>query len=122
MSAVVVAAAVGFLAMGAYALAVPAQVLAIFGVQVATVDGRNEVRAVYGGFGLAIGAVLIAGLARPTLREGILVAVGAALAGMAGGRLVAAAIDGPPGRFPWLFMAIEAVVGVALFTAAALPR
>lgn len=122
MNGVVVAAAVGFLAMGAYALAAPARVLAIFGVQVATVDGRNEVRAVYGGFGLAIAAVLLAALARPTLRDGILVAVGAALAGMAGGRLVAAAIDGSPSRIPWLFMVIEAVAGVGLFMAAAGPR
>jgi hypothetical protein len=118
VSGVVVAAAVGFLGMGAYALAAPARVLAIFGVQVATVDGRNEVRAVYGGFGLAIGAILLAALTVPALREGILVTVAAALAGMAGGRLVAAAIDGSPGRIPWLFMVIEAVAGIALFMAA----
>jgi hypothetical protein len=118
VSAVVVAAALGFLAMGAYALAAPARVLAIFGVQVATVDGRNEVRAVYGGFGLAIGAVLLAALSMPTLRHGILVTVAAALAGMAGGRLVAAAIDGSPGRTPWLFMVIEALAGLGLFMAA----
>ena len=45
--------AAGFAAMGLLALARPADVLAQFGVSVETPEGRNEVRAVYGGFGLA---------------------------------------------------------------------
>src|SRR5262249_13781867 len=101
MTAVVVGIAVFFLAMGAYALAVPARVLPVFGVTVTTVDGRNEVRAVYGGFGIAIGVLLLVTLGEPTLRAGVLVSVGTALAGMAGGRLVAALVEGSPGFYPW---------------------
>jgi hypothetical protein len=118
MTMVVVGIAVFFLAMGAYALAVPARVLAIFGVAVTTVDGRNEVRAVYGGFGIAIGVLLLVALGEPTLHAGILVSVGTAVAGMAGGRLVAALVEGSPGFYPWLFAAVETLMAVGLFSAA----
>jgi hypothetical protein len=117
VSAVVLVVAASFLAMGGYALAVPARVLAIFGIAVTTVDGRNEVSAVYGGFGIAIAGVLALALAAPGLRAGILVAVAAALFGMAGGRLIAAAVDRPPGFFPWLFFTLE-LVGAAALAAA----
>ena len=106
-----------FLAMGAYALAVPARVLAIFGVTVASVDGRNEVRAVYGGFGVAIGALLLAAGSAPALRPGVLLCVAVALAGMAGGRLVAALLDGSPGFYPWFFFGVE-LLGAAVLAAA----
>jgi heme exporter protein D len=118
VSAVVLIIAALFLAMGGYALALPARVLAIFGIPVTTVDGRNEVSAVYGGFGIAIGGVLALALAVPSLRAGILVAVAAALFGMASGRLIAAGVDRPPGFYPWLFFALELVGAVALAAAA----
>jgi len=113
-----------FLLMGLVALAAPAQVLAPFGVSVTTVDGRNEVRAVYGGFGVAVAALLIVARSRPVLRGGVLVAVATALAGMAAGRVFAALVDGPPGPFPWLFCAIELVLAAMLIAArvAAAPR
>ena len=44
--------------MGVYALVVPAAILAPFGVPVESPDGRAEVRAVYGGFGIAVAALL----------------------------------------------------------------
>ncbi len=53
---------------------------------------RAEVRAVYGGFGLAIASMLAVALATPDLRTGILTTVAAALAGMAFGRLVSALV------------------------------
>jgi len=71
--------------MGLYALAVPARVLAIFGVSVTT---------------------------------GILVCQAVALVGMAGGRLVAALVDRPPGFYPWLFCALEVVMAAGLWIAA----
>ena len=43
-----------FIAMGVMALLRPAQVLAYFGLHNLTPDLRNEVRAVYGGFGVAL--------------------------------------------------------------------
>ena len=118
--AVVWAVAVLFAGMGVYALAVPAAILAPFGVPVESADGRAEVRAVYGGFGIAVAALLgVAAADGGGAREGILVAVGVALAGMAFGRLVARAFERPSGFYPvWLFFGVE-VVGAAGLIAAA---
>ena len=118
--AVVWVVAVGFAAMGAYALAAPRAVLAQFGVPVETPDGRSEVRAVYGGFGLAVGGLLgVAAAAGGDAREGIVLAVGVALAGMAFGRLVSRGVERPSGFFPvWLYFWIEVAGAVALIAAA----
>ena len=92
--AAIIFVAVGFALMGLLALPRPAAVLAQFGVTLDTADGRNEVRAVYGGFGLAVAALLvIAALGDPATAEGIVVATAFALIGMAGGRLLSAAIE-----------------------------
>jgi hypothetical protein len=120
VDAVVWIVAVGFAAMGVYALATPTAVLAQFGVPVPTADGRAEVRAVYGGFGLAVAGLLgVAAANGGDAREGILLAVGVALGGMAFGRLVARAFERPLGFFPvWLYFWVE-VVGAAVLIAAA---
>ena len=77
--------AAGFLFMGVVALVFPARVTAQFDLPNLTLAGRNEVRAVYGGFGIAIGLLLLASLFMPGFRSGICLAVSVALAGMAGG-------------------------------------
>jgi hypothetical protein len=112
--------AAGFAAMGLAALARPRDVLAQFGVAVETAEGRNEVRAVYGGFGLAVAAVLaVAALGNPSTAEGILVAIAFALVGMAGGRLAAAAVERPRSAYPvWTYFAIEVAGAAALLVAA----
>jgi Domain of unknown function (DUF4345) len=116
----VYAVAAVFAGMGAYALAAPAAVLAIFGVEVASADGRSEVRAVYGGFGVAVAALLVAAAADAgSAREGILVAVGFALAGMAAGRIVARAVERPSGFYPVGLWFLAEVVMAALLLAAA---
>ena len=111
--------ALGFAAMGLLALARPADVLAQFGVDVATADGRNEVRAVYGGFGLAIAAVLaVAAIGDPSTADGIVVAVACALAGMAAGRLLSALRERPTGLHPvWTYFAIEIASAAMLLIA-----
>jgi hypothetical protein len=116
--ALVVAA--GFALMAAGALVRPRAVLAQFGVDAGTVEGRNEVRAVYGGFGLAVAAVLaVAALGDPSTAEGIYVAVACALAGMAGGRIVSAVAEWPRSLYPvWVYFAIEVVSAAALLVAA----
>lgn len=106
-----------FAIMGLVALAQPERVLAFFGTHRLTRDGRSEVRAVYGGFGLAVAAVLLATITYPTIRAGVLIAVAVALLGMAGGRLVSLGLDGPPGRYPWLFLGIELILAAMLFAA-----
>ncbi len=108
--------AVGFAAMGLVALLRPSEILAQFGVVVETPDGRNEVSAVYGGFGLAIAALLaVAALGEPTTADGIVIAVAVATLGMAAGRLLAAVRERPSGLYPvWTYFAIEIVMAAAL--------
>ncbi|QZY47903.1 MULTISPECIES: DUF4345 domain-containing protein [Mycolicibacterium] len=112
---VIVVAAVFFAGMGVYAMAAPARMLAPFDVALGSAAARSEVRAVYGGFGLAIAAVLVVAITDPALRPGVLVTVAAALAGMALGRL-ASAVDGRTSFYPnWFYFIVEAVAAAALF-------
>lgn len=116
--AVTIVAAVFFAGMGVYALATPARLVAPFDIGLGSPASRAEVRAVYGGFGLAIAAVLVVALAAPDLRAGILLTVAAALAGMAFGR-AASALDGRTAFYPnWFYFVVESVVAAALFVAA----
>jgi hypothetical protein len=105
--------------MGLYALAQPAGVLERFGVAVQTADGRNEVRAVYGGFGLVVAGMLV--YAAFTAGRGALwipSVIALALLGMAAGRLISMAIDRTRGGGQvWLFLAVELVLAVMLFLA-----
>lgn len=115
---VTVVAAVFFAGMGAYALATPVRLVAPFDISLGNAAARSEVRAVYGGFGLAIAAMLIVALTTPELRSGILMTVAAALAGMAAGRL-ASAVDGRTGFYPnWFYFLVESVAAAALFLVA----
>jgi Domain of unknown function (DUF4345) len=116
--ALVVAAGFALMALGA--LLRPRTVLAQFGVDAGTVESRNEVRAVYGGFGLAVATLLtIAAVGDPSTAEGIFVAVAIALAGMAGGRIVGAIAEWPRSAYPvWVFFAIEVASAAALLVAA----
>ncbi len=115
---VTVLAAVFFAGMGVYALATPARLVAPFDISLGGAAARAEVRAVYGGFGLAIAAMLCVALTAPDLRAGILMTVAAALVGMALGRL-ASALDGRTGFYPnWFYFLVESVAAVALFLVA----
>lgn len=107
MDIAVIVIAVGFALMGLIALARPASIGEYFDVQFASVDGRNEVRAVYGGFGLAIALALVLATQVPVLRAGVIACVSLALAGMAAGRLFSALLE-RPGFWPWVFCGIEA--------------
>jgi hypothetical protein len=105
--------ALAFLAMGCTALLSPASIGRYFDVQITSVDGRNEVRAVYGGFGVAVALALVIAARVDLLRPGIIACVSLALAGMAFGRL-ASALFARPGRWPWIFCAIEAIGALML--------
>lgn len=106
-------AALAFLVMGFTALFSPASIGRYFDVQITSVDGRNEVRAVYGGFGVAVALALLIAARVDSLRPGIIACVSLALAGMAFGRLASALFE-RPGRWPWIFCAIETVGALAL--------
>lgn len=109
-----------FLAMGLYALAAPAALAAPFTLSVQTPESRSEVRAVYGGFGVAMGAVLgAAALDIGDLRTGAVVTVGLALLGMAAGRLASRLLDTSVRFYPiWFYFAVELVSGGLLLLAA----
>ncbi|WP_039797663.1 DUF4345 family protein [Nocardia araoensis] len=118
--AVCVIVGVFFLGMGVYALAAPVALIRPFGIRLTEPSARYEVRAVYGGFGLAMAAVLaVAALDLAALRGGIMVAIGAALAGMALGRVVSAVLDERTAFYPtWFYGAVETIGAAALFLAA----
>lgn len=105
MNLAAAAVAAFFAGMGLAALIKPAFIWAPFGVAPTTPAARSEVRAVYGGFGLAIAALLIlSDSANTEFRDGVLVAVAVSLVGMAAGRLVSACVEprtliGTPGFF-----------------------
>lgn len=115
--AVIGVIAVFFVGMGGYALAAPAALVRPFGTTLGGDASRSEVRAVYGGFGLAIAAVLgYAAIADADVRKGILLTVGAALAGMAFGRLAAAVLGDRTAFYPnWFYFLVEAVAAAVLF-------
>jgi Domain of unknown function (DUF4345) len=118
--AVIVVAAVFFLGMGVYALVAPAAMIRVFGIMLPGPESRSEVRAVYGGFGLAIAVILaFAAVESSSLRTGIMITVGLALAGMAFGRVVSAIIDGRTPFYPnWFYFIVEAVGATALLLTA----
>jgi hypothetical protein len=111
------AVALMFVIMSLVAFASPATVVAYFGTSELSVDGRNEVRAVYGGFGLVVAGVLAVAPYWPRFGPGILLTVGLSLLGMALGRAISRAVDGGAGFYPWLFFVIEVVLGGALLGA-----
>jgi len=111
-----------FVGMGLLALASPESITSPFGMPTLTPAGRNEVRAVYGGFGLAVAAVLVLALYTPALRAGVLLAIAASLAGMAAGRLVAALVERPPAFYPsWFYCGVETAMAAVLWLEASRP-
>jgi uncharacterized membrane protein YeaQ/YmgE (transglycosylase-associated protein family) len=118
MTLVIILAAVFFLGMGLFALARPAALIRPFGITLPIPESRAEVRAVYGGFGLAIAGVLALAASGHPARDGILITVAAALAGMAFGRLVSGLVDRPKAFYPnWFYFLVEAVGAAALLWA-----
>ncbi|OBB33749.1 DUF4345 domain-containing protein [Mycolicibacterium peregrinum] len=115
--AVIVVVGVFFLGMGVYALAAPQAILHPFDYDLRTAAARAEVRGVYGGFGIAIAAVLAyAALTTGEVRTGILITIGAALVGMAVGRGVSAVFDERTSFYPnWFYCLVEVIGAGALF-------
>ncbi len=106
-----------FAFMGCAALVAPARITEQFDIPDLSAAGRNEVRAVYGGFGLAMAALLALTIFAPALRVGIFVTVAGALAGMAAGRFASALIDRAIGRLSVFYLCVEAAGAALLFHA-----
>jgi hypothetical protein len=111
--------ALGFAFMGLIAVAAPERVTRQFGIPNLDADGRNEVRAVYGGFGIAVAAALVAALFAPDWRVPAAAAVAVALGGMTLGRAYSAVIDKRIGHFPAIYGSIEAVTALVMIWAIA---
>jgi uncharacterized membrane protein len=106
-----------FLLMAAGAFLNPRMFLAPYvGIEAKTPDARNEIQAVYGGFGIAVAVVLLLPTWMPEAKTGVIVAVAGALAGMAVGRLIAALRE-RPGRWPLIFFGIESAGAAFLLSA-----
>lgn len=118
-TALVLLVAVFFLGMGLLGLAAPQALIRPFDIGLETATARTEVRAVYGGFGVAVGALLVvAAFDIGGLRQGVTLAVAVALAGMAMGRLIAR-VSESPGRFypSWFYFWVELAAAAMLIGA-----
>src|ERR1700712_3957344 len=102
--------------MGIYGLVAPAALVRPFGMTLEGSVPRSEVRAVYGGFGVSMAAVLaLAAIDFGSNRAGIMVTVGLALGGMAFGRIVSGLIDGRMPFYPnWFYFGVEALAAAML--------
>ncbi len=117
---VVVAVNAAFFAgMGLRALTAPAEMLRPFGITLGEAASRAEVRAVYGGFGLAVAAILGYAIAAPEqVRFGIVVTVSVALLGMAFGRIVSAIVGDRTSFYPnWFYGLVEVLLAASLWWA-----
>lgn len=113
--------AVLFAGMGLGSILKPTLTSAQFGIRELNREGRNEVRAVYGGFGLAMSITLVVAALIPDLRSGVTLTVALSLGGMAVGRLVSALMDQGIGRIPLLYLGLElAGFAMLLWTSALL--
>jgi len=120
MNTVIWVIAIGFAAMGLAALVRPALIWGPFGVVPTTAASRNEVRAVYGGFGLALAGLMIWALAAEVgVRHGVFLTVAVSLFGMAAGRAVSAMVE-PRALWGWpgVFFLIELGAGALTLIAA----
>lgn len=116
------ACATFFAVMGIAALVRPEFVVGFFGIRLETYAGRSEVRAVYGGFGLAVAVLIAFAVVSPSpISAGILFAIGVSVGGMAMGRLLGGMIER---RMPlgWVgvFLIVEVVLAMALLSCASL--
>jgi hypothetical protein len=113
--AAVIAVAAFYAALGAVCLVQPERVPATFAAAEPPAPYRNEIRAIYGGFPLALAGVLVwATGASDPVREGVVLAAAVSTAGMALGRLVSVAIERPGSGSPWLWFGIEVALVVLL--------
>jgi hypothetical protein len=112
----IIVAALFYAMIGLAALLRPERLLEGFGILVGTPDSRNEIRAVYGGFPLAVAGLLVFCLTGTPFANGILLALALASGGIAAGRLVSAGIDRQLGLFPAIFTVLELIAAGLIAT------
>ena len=114
---ITLSAAVLFGLMGVAALVKPTFIAGLFSVKTLPSPMRSEVRAVYGGYGLAVAAALLLAFQGGVYAPGIILLVAMSLLGMAAGRVVALAVDRTIDPWPGVFLVVEIALGLALLWA-----
>lgn len=115
MSLQLIAVALFFAAIGVFALLWPARVYQFFNVNIESADGRNEIRAVYGGMCLAVAAALFAAPQLGSAANGVILTVMLLLVGMVAGRLVSLMVE-RTSLVPVVFLASELLGAGLLFS------
>ncbi len=113
-NALVVGVAAFFLYVGVRGLADPSGTLSYFSAGTLGPDMRNEVRAVYGGYGIAVGCLLVTTIWLSSIKTGARAGVLVSVGGMAAGRTVSFAMESAEGGFPLLILIVELVLVVML--------
>ena len=103
-----------FFGMGVCAFIAPHWVIETVGGFIVDAKGRNEVRAVYGGFGVVVAGMLAAAPHVPMYGPGFVMAIAIALYGMVAGRIVSAILDRAFAPVMVLIMVVEIVGATAL--------
>ena len=104
-----------FAAMGGTLIMWPEALARVTNQEPTTPESRSEIRAVYGGFGIAIALALFVAMVYSDFRGGIMFTVGLALIGMAAGRGYAAWLERPTSNIIWGLLAAEALIGLMIF-------
>jgi hypothetical protein len=106
------------LAIGVAFLLAPVAMMQSVEIAIASPLARGDVRAVYGGMEVALGALLLlAGQRSDRVRPGLF-AAGVLFTGMASGRLLGVLLDGAPPPFGWFLLLLEAGGAVINFAMA----
>ncbi len=109
-----------FLIMGLWALLFPDSLADLVGFTLDVDRGPNEIRAVYGGFGVAMAGMAWWAVLSSPPATGLLTALGIALIGMAAGRAVSMVFEGHLPTFGLLTGTGELILACALFWSVAL--
>ena len=114
--------ALAFVLIGLNTFHDPVAAMAGIELMPGSVSALNEVRANYGGMQITIGLVLLAGALRAAMLRPALWFSAAITGGLAAGRVISIALDGPPNTVVTVLLGIEATSAlIALFLLWRLP-
>jgi hypothetical protein len=102
-----------WLAIGLWAMADPVALADSVDFELRSDLARLEVRAMYGGFSIALGVIHLLATTRAAWLLPALAASGISMVGLVSGRLLSVAVDGFPGPFAMVLIGSESV-GIAL--------
>lgn len=95
-----------FVAVGAYFLVFPDSGAGVVGIALTSPLAASDVRAVYGGLDLAVGALLLHAVCTGELASGLRIQI-VAFGGLLLGRVIGHLLDGPEDSVAMILMAVE---------------